>query len=201
MVPDDIFEYEDGSEEPAVIPAPERGLRPSQCTPLFFNAFRIRNAGACIHTHSQNTVLVSMLWQTCYTVSHQEMIKVRRLSLPQIIHSLILLNSLAPYPTCSMAHQGVVNDMTGHCFQFFDTIRIPIIENTPHERDLKESMAKAMIEYPEACAVLVRRHGVYVWGASWEQAKTTCECLDYLFELSVKMKQLGIDPEQGLGRT
>lgn len=86
---------------------------------------------------------------------------------------------------------------------------VPIIENTPHERDLKDRMAQAMQEYPETCAVLVRRHGVYgivakivaacmltlvlvhsyVWGDNWVRAKTMTECYDYLFEIAVKMKQ------------
>lgn len=49
---------------------------------------------------------------------------------------------------------------------------VPIIENTPFEEDLREELDKAIIEYPETCAVLVRRHGVYVWGDTWQQAKT-----------------------------
>ena len=36
----------------------------------------------------------------------------------------------------------------------------------------QEAMAQAMVDYPETCAVLVRRHGVYVWGDTWQQAKT-----------------------------
>jgi ribulose-5-phosphate 4-epimerase/fuculose-1-phosphate aldolase len=48
--------------------------------------------------------------------------------------------------------------------------------------------------HPDACAVLVRRHGVYVWGRDWVEAKTMCECFDYLFEMYVSMKNMGIDP-------
>jgi methylthioribulose-1-phosphate dehydratase len=51
-----------------------------------------------------------------------------------------------------------------------------------------------MVEHPNTNAVLVRRHGVYIWGDSWERAKSMAECYDYLFECFVKMKQLGFDP-------
>jgi hypothetical protein len=30
---------------------------------------------------------------------------------------------------------------------------------------------------------------------TWEEAKTMAECYDYLFELAVKMKMAGLDPE------
>jgi methylthioribulose-1-phosphate dehydratase len=33
----------------------------------------------------------------------------------------------------------------------------------------------------------VRRHGVYVWGADWREAKRHAECYDYLFEVAVAM--------------
>ncbi|KAK6440211.1 Methylthioribulose-1-phosphate dehydratase [Oleoguttula sp. CCFEE 5521] len=75
---------------------------------------------------------------------------------------------------------------------YFDTMRIPIIENTAHEEDLKDSLEKAMVEWPETCAVLVRRHGVYVWGKDVTQAKTQAESLDYLFQLAVEMHKLGL---------
>jgi len=51
-----------------------------------------------------------------------------------------------------------------------------------------------MADYPETNAVLVRRHGVYVWGKTWQAAKTMSECYHYLFEVAVEMKKLGLDP-------
>ncbi len=62
---------------------------------------------------------------------------------------------------------------------------MPIVENTPEEEDLKERMAEAMDQFPDACAVLVRRHGVYVFGDTWQRTKTMAECYDYLFEIAV----------------
>lgn len=55
-------------------------------------------------------------------------------------------------------------------------------------------MADAMQRYPHSCAVFVRRHGMYVWGDTWQRAKTQAECLDYLCELAIQMKQAGLDP-------
>lgn len=42
-------------------------------------------------------------------------------------------------------------------------------------------------------AILVRRHGMYVWGKTWEEAKRHGECLHYLFEVAISMKKLGMD--------
>lgn len=56
--------------------------------------------------------------------------------------------------------------------RYDDMLVVPIIENTPEEKDLEERMARAMNDYPDSCAVLVRRHGVYVWGETWEKAKS-----------------------------
>ncbi|KAJ9061467.1 Methylthioribulose-1-phosphate dehydratase, variant 2 [Entomophthora muscae] len=144
---------------------PLRALKPSACTPLFYNAYDKYNVGACIHTHSQSAVLVTMLFTgPTFEITHQEMIK------------------------------GIKKGCNGPALRYFDKLVVPIVENTPREEDLTERMAKAMESYPETCAVLVRNHGVYVWGATWEAAKGMCECYDYLFELAVKMKGLGLDP-------
>ncbi|KAL7419481.1 Methylthioribulose-1-phosphate dehydratase [Cryptotrichosporon argae] len=143
----------------------KKGLSESQCTPLFWNAFTLRSAGACIHTHSQHAVLLTLLLPRdakSFRISHQEMIK------------------------------GVRLGGTGKTLAYYNTLEVPIIENTAREEDLTDSMAKAMDEFPDAAAILVRRHGVYVWGSTWESAKTQAECLDYLFEMATKMLQAKI---------
>ena len=56
---------------------------------------------------------------------------------------------------------------------------------------MKESLDEAIRKWPECCAVLVRRHGVYIWGKDVTQAKTQAESLDYLFQLAVEMHKLG----------
>ncbi|CDS04681.1 Putative Methylthioribulose-1-phosphatedehydratase [Lichtheimia ramosa] len=140
-------------------------LKPSACTPLFYNAYTMRDACACIHTHSQNAVMATLLYPgSTFEISHQEMIK------------------------------GIRRGSTKTNLRYFDKLVVPIVENTPEEEDLTDRMAEAMKAYPETNAVLVRRHGVYVWGESWEKAKTMTECYDYLFEIAVKMKSIGIDP-------
>lgn len=52
---------------------PKLNLKESACTPLFWNAFTLRNAGSCIHTHSQNAVMATLLWEKdmMFRISHQ----------------------------------------------------------------------------------------------------------------------------------
>lgn len=53
---------------------------------------------------------------------------------------------------------------------------VPIIENTARECELTDRLRAAIEAYPQANAVLVRRHGVYVWGKNWIEAKTQVGC-------------------------
>ncbi|MEM1414105.1 MAG: methylthioribulose 1-phosphate dehydratase [Myxococcota bacterium] len=103
-----------------------------------------------------------------------------------------MLATLTPESEFRTTHLEMQKGIRGAGYH--DELVVPIIENTAHEHELSDSLGEAMDAYPESDAVLVRRHGVYVWGATWEQAKTQAECYDYLFEAAVKMRQLGIDP-------
>ncbi|MFN5539254.1 MAG: methylthioribulose 1-phosphate dehydratase [Candidatus Melainabacteria bacterium] len=73
---------------------------------------------------------------------------------------------------------------------YFSSHTIPILDNVEHECDLAEDIGKVILQYPKAYAVLVRDHGFYVWGKSWQQAKIHAECYDYLFGAIVQEKSL-----------
>ncbi|KAI9894950.1 MAG: Methylthioribulose-1-phosphate dehydratase [Vezdaea aestivalis] len=142
-------------------------LKPSACTPLFLAAFNV-GAYASIHTHSQWAVLVTLIVErefgrgSCFEINHLEQIK----GIPRGLGK------------------------TGN-LGFHDTLKIPIIENTAHEEDLTSFLVDAIKTYPDSYAVLVRRHGIYVWGDTVAKAKTSAESLDYIFQLAVEMNRLG----------
>lgn len=152
------------NDEDLELPPPEKNLKKSQCTPLFMLAYRERGAGAVIHTHSPHAVRCTLLYDKEFVITHQEMIK------------------------------GIKDAKLGRYLRYDEKLVVPIIENTPFEKDLAGSLGEAIRQYPGTSAVLVRRHGVYVWGDTWQQAKTMTECYDYLFEMAVEMKKLGLDP-------
>ena len=154
MTEDDIFELDEAGHVLSGPDDPE--IRQSACKPLFFNAFRLRDAGAVLHSHSLNAMLATLIFDDAFRCTRLEMMKGIR---------------------------GV---------GYHDELVVPIIENTAHEHELEREMALAMERYPKSNAVLVRRHGVYVWGRDWVEAKTQAECYDYLFGAAVRMRELGI---------
>jgi methylthioribulose-1-phosphate dehydratase len=133
IMPADLFVLDSTTRTPVRAPPDYKGWKMSQCTPLFFNAYTLRSAGACIHTHSQNAVMATL---TCpgdvFRITHQEMIK------------------------------GIRIGSTKTNFRYFDMLEVPIVENTAEEEDLKERMAQAMMKYPNSNAVLVR-FGFYLF--------------------------------------
>ena len=81
--------------------------------------------------------------------------------------------------------KGIKKGSTTTSHTYYDELVVPIIDNTAFEKDLVLSMKDAIDNYPNTNAVLVRNHGVYVWGKTWQSAKTMAECYDYLFKLKV----------------
>jgi methylthioribulose 1-phosphate dehydratase/enolase-phosphatase E1 len=91
----------------------------------------------------------------------------------------------------TVTHLEMIKGIEGH--GFYGECVVPIIENTARECELTDRLRDAIQRFPKSNAVLVRRHGVYVWGKDWIQAKTQAECYDYLFDAAVRMAALGID--------
>nr|CAB3222501.1 methylthioribulose-1-phosphate dehydratase-like [Phallusia mammillata] len=153
-----------------VVESPEKKLKLTECAPLFMNAYTMRNAGAVLHSHSKFANLVSLLFKGPeFKITHQEMQK------------------------------GIKKGSTTNPFKYNDMLIVPIIENVCHERELTNRMRRAMEMYPETNAVIVRRHGVYIWGSTWQAAKSQAECYHYLFEIAIEMKRLGLNPDQPPG--
>ena len=107
-------------------------------------------------------------------------------------HSLHALSAtLIAGATFRATHLEMIKGVAGHGYH--DLLEIPILENTAHECDLADALGAAIDAFPRTVAVLVRRHGVYVWGESWQKAKTTAECLDYVFAAALELRRLGLD--------
>jgi len=90
-----------------------------------------------------------------------------------------------------ITHLEMLKGVGNHSYD--SVLEVPIIDNRPSEDLLADQLNAAILKYPKCNAVLVRRHGLYAWGDSWEQAKAQCESFDYLFEAAVKMKGMGLD--------
>ena len=158
--PDELFMLDISGQILSAPPqkTPTKYPKLSDCSPLFLHCYRMRNAGAALHSHDQTCVLVTALCPNSseFRISHQEMIK------------------------------GIAG------FGYHDELVVPIIDNTAHENELADSLEQAIRDYPATFAVLVRDHGIYVWGDSWEQAKRHSECLHYLFNIAIQKHQLGL---------
>lgn len=165
-------------------------------------AFTLRNAGCCIHTHSIHAVLVTLL---CESQPHlnKDVFEIEQIE---------QIKGIARGYDQFDAEGKIIGTKKGN-LGYFDKLRIPIIENTAHEEDLRDTLEQAIQTWPDTHAVLVRRHGIYVWGKDVAQAKTQCEryvltcvairevqaetntesySLDYIFQLAVEMHKLGL---------
>ncbi len=169
-----------------IIEAPQNPmLKLSACTPLFLEIYKKRQAGAIIHSHSINAFLASKVAYKLFNCNSVDCVKLKN-HLSECNNSAIAEIILKEIEMLKgIKGQG-----------YFDTHYVPVIKNTAQEEDLAEALAAALDAYPEAYAVVVENHGVYVWGDSVTQAKTHAECYDYLFNAYVKLFELGLMENQ-----
>jgi len=61
---------------------------------------------------------------------------------------------------------------------------VPILENDQNIARLADVVEAKLAQCPNVHGFLLRRHGLYTWGASLEQAKRHLEILEFLFEVT-----------------
>lgn len=68
--------------------------------------------------------------------------------------------------------KGIYNKQEKRLYNIDEKIFVPIIENSKCDEELGQSIKIALFQYPSASAILIRDHGMYVWGKDWMSAKT-----------------------------
>ncbi|CAJ0935215.1 unnamed protein product, partial [Mesorhabditis belari] len=165
--PSDIFIYDFKTLTILQQPKNQR-IKASACGHLFVEIMKRRDVKCVIHTHSLASNLVTTERSSFFTPSNkwktheQEYIK------------------------------GIYNPVEKRNYRYSETVKVPIVENTDTEDQLLPQLCDVLDEHPEATAMLVKNHGVFVWGDSWEQTKIMLECYDYLFALSVEMRKFPV---------
>jgi methylthioribulose-1-phosphate dehydratase len=68
---------------------------------------------------------------------------------------------------------------------------LPILDNSQNLDGLAGVVADMLSQHPEAHGFLLRRHGLYTWGADLMQAKRHVEILEFLLETVCRMELRG----------
>jgi len=68
------------------------------------------------------------------------------------------------------------------------TIEFPVFENSQNYIALSAEVTDYLKEHPMPHAILLRGHGVYVWGTTMKEALNRVEALENLFECEVKLR-------------
>ena len=63
---------------------------------------------------------------------------------------------------------------------------LPIVENSQDKRELAQEISQTLEENPSAHGFLLRRHGLYTWGADLAEAKRHVEIFEFLMETLVR---------------
>ena len=63
------------------------------------------------------------------------------------------------------------------------TERIPIVENSSDQIALSHVIENVLLENPTIHGIYIRRHGLYAWGETVEEARRNIEIFEFLFEV------------------
>jgi methylthioribulose-1-phosphate dehydratase len=67
---------------------------------------------------------------------------------------------------------------------------LPILENSQNMKELAARIADLLEKRPDIHGLLLRKHGLYTWGATPRQAKRHVEIIEFLMEVLVRSNSL-----------
>ncbi len=73
--------------------------------------------------------------------------------------------------------------------------RIPVLNNSQEMTALAAELSERCAGEPKAHAFLLRGHGLYTWGQTFEEAKRHLETLEFLFEIEARRRGSGVRAE------
>jgi methylthioribulose-1-phosphate dehydratase len=71
------------------------------------------------------------------------------------------------------------------------TERLPILENSQNMKELAGRIADLLGKQPDIHGLLLRKHGLYTWGATPREAKRHVEIFEFLMEVLVRSSSAG----------
>ncbi|CAN0920266.1 Probable bifunctional methylthioribulose-1-phosphate dehydratase/enolase-phosphatase E1 [Linum grandiflorum] len=194
MQPDDMYVMSGNGSifyAPSPKPYPHKPPKCSDCAPLFMKFRQL--SSPCIIALQLLIYAITGCADTAFYCNSQAY---QMRDAGAVIHSHGMESCLVTMLNPSskefrITHMEMIKGIKGH--GYYDELVVPIIENTAYENELTDSLTKAIEAYPKTTAVLVRNHGIYVWGDTWISAKTQAECYHYLFDAAIKLHQMGLD--------
>lgn len=119
---------------------------------------------------------------------------VRRRGARVVLHSHSVwqtLASLSPgtaFEISGLEMQKGLRDVASH----EHTESVPILENSQDIPALAVELDECLVSQPLCHAVLLRGHGLYTWGCDIFEAKRHLEILEFLFEVTLRARELGV---------
>jgi methylthioribulose-1-phosphate dehydratase len=104
-----------------------------------------------------------------------------------VVMSCLIANEQPINNEVRITNQEMLKGIKGH--KNTDTLVIPIIENTEREYELTQRIVNALKVYPRTYAIIVRNHGIYIWGDTVKQMKLHAETYHFLLNLYSKMTE------------
>jgi methylthioribulose-1-phosphate dehydratase len=71
------------------------------------------------------------------------------------------------------------------------TERLPILENSQNMKEVAAKVTDLLEKQSDIHCFLLRRHGLYTWGATPREAKRHVEIIEFLMEVLVRSNSAG----------